>query len=212
VQRNAAQGFNADELRVLNELSSPERIQYFLSGLKYSSADFYRCPTRVIRDREAHCFDGALFAAAALRRLKFPPLVIEMRAEQDDVHLIAPYKVKNCWGALAKSNFTGINSREPVYRNLRELVMSYFEQFFNVKRMRTLRGYTRPLNLSRFDRLNWMVSDEHLQEISDRLDRMKTIPVIGEEMVRKLSLVDERSYLAGLLGANPSGLWRPPDE
>lgn len=200
----------ASERRLMSRLDTPPRIQAFLSNLPYSADDFYRCPLRVLRDRTAHCFDGALFAAASLRRLGLPPLVLEMDAKHDDCHLIALYKRGRCWGAIAKSNFTGLRFREPVYRTLRELVMSYFEFYFNIYREKTLRSYTLPLDLRAYDSLHWMTSDEHLETISERLDRSREYKIITPAMAAALSPVDARSYRAGLLGANPAGLYRPP--
>ena len=201
--------FNRRELRTLSRLDSPARIQAFLAGLPYSADDFYRCPRRVLKDRKAHCFDGALFGAAALRRLGYPPLVLEMHAKHDDCHLIALFRQHGCWGAVAKSNFAGLRFREPVYRTLRELVMSYFESFYNVERDKTLRSYTRPLNLETFDKFDWMRSDEHLEGIARRLDEFRAIRLVTPQMVAGLSPVDARSYRAGLLGANRAGLYRP---
>jgi hypothetical protein len=129
--------------------------------------------------------------------------------ERDDDHLLALYKVHGHWGAVAKSNFSGLTFREPIYRTLRELVLSYFEQFYNVQREKTLRAYTLPLNLRRFDLYGWMGSDEHLDLIGTRLDQVRTIPLLTPSMRRRLSPVDERSYQAGLLGANWDGLFKP---
>jgi len=145
-----------------------------------------------------------------LRRLGYPPLVMEMLPnDRDDDHLLAPYKVNGYWGAIAKSNFVGLRFREPVYRSLRELVMSYFEHFYNVEREKTLRGYTLPLNLKAFDSLEWMTEDEFLERIAERLDRMRKITVLTQPMISILSLVDERSYRAGLMGGTEAGLYRP---
>jgi hypothetical protein len=112
-------------------------------------------------------------------------------------------------GAVAKSNFVGLQFREPVYRNLRELVMSYFEQFYNVEREKTLRCYTLPLNLKAFDRMNWMASDDSLERIAQKLDRVRKIPLFAQPMISNLSSVDERSYRAGLIGADEAGLFKP---
>jgi len=111
---------------------------------------------------------------------------------------------------VAKSNFVELRFREPIYRTLRELVMSYFEQFYNVEREKTLRSYTVPLNLKAFDRFNWMMSDEPLERIGQRLDEIRKIRVLTRRMIAGLSPIDERSYRAGLLGANRTGLYRPP--
>jgi len=198
------------ERRDLALLTTPSKIQAFLDEIRYRSASVYCCPIRVLRERMAHCFDGALFAAAALRRLGHPPLVLEMLPnERDDDHMLALYKRGDHWGAVAKSNFVGLRFREPIYRTLRELVMSYFEQYYNLKREKTLRAYSLPLNLQAFDDVNWMTSDEPLQRIADRLDRSRRIPLLRDGMGAKLAPVDERSYRAGLLGADEAGLHVP---
>ncbi len=197
------------EKKLLDMLDRPYKIQDFLNTIPYSEDDFYRCPLRVLRDRKGHCFDGALFAAMALRRIGFPPLILELLPNgRDDDHIIALYKKHGCWGAIAQSNFTGIRFREPVYRSLRELVMSYFDGFFNSAGEKTLVGYRNPINLTTFDRLDWMTSDAGLEELSERMDRYKTHPVITKAMAEGLSPVDERSLQAGLLGANRAGLFK----
>lgn len=207
---NAARGFTRRELAAIRRLDSPFKIQAFLWDIPYSADSCYRSPSSVLRDRTAHCFDGALFAAAALRQLGFPPLIVEMLPnERDDDHLIAVYRLRARWGAVAKSNFSGLTFREPVYRDLRELVMSYFEQYYNTAREKTLRGYTAPLDLSAFDRYDWMVSDEHLERVANRLDRVRRFRVAPPAVLRQLSLVDQRSFQAGLLGARPEGLFQP---
>lgn len=171
----------------------------------------YRCPLRVLRERTAHCFDGGLFGVAALRCLGYPPLILNMHAiVQDDDHLLALYKRDGHWGAAAKSNFVGLRLREPIYRTLHEFVMSHFEQFYNVERKKTLRSYTVPLNLKVFDRLKWMTSGESLDRIGSRLDEIRKVRLLTRRMVVNLSLVDDRSYHAGLLGADEKGLYLPP--
>jgi hypothetical protein len=201
---------NKAEYKFLKTLANPARVQAFLDEIPYSTAHVYRCPLRVLRERIAHCFDGALFAAAALRRLGYPPLILEMVPNgRDDDHLLALYKRNGHWGAVAKSNYVGLRFREPVYHSLRELVMSYFEQFYNVEREKTLRNYCLPLNLKAFDRWSWMTSDESLERIAQKLDGVRKIPLLTQPMISNLSLVDERSYLAGLFGSNEAGLFKP---
>jgi len=197
------------EQRIMAELTGPTKIQEFLDQTSYSTEDIYRCPLRVLRERRAHCFDGAVFAAAALGRLGFPPLVLELVPnERDDDHLIALFKRDVLWGAVAKSNFVGLRFREPVFRNLRELVLSYFEQFFNVAGEKTLRAYTVPLDLIRFDALGWTVADEPMDQIAEALDRKRRVPILTDQAARQLSLADERSRRAGLLGADEAGLFK----
>ena len=200
---------NKKELGLVSNLTSPVKIQTFLDGIPYSAEDVYRSPLRVLRDRKAHCFDGAMFAAAALRRLGYPPLILDLLPHNDDDHLLALYQREGHWGAVAKSNFVGLRFREPVYRTLRELVMSYFEDFYNVDREKTLRGYTVPLNLSALDPLNWMTCDETMDAISDKLDKIRKVYLLTDDMIAGLALVDERSYQAGLMGVNAAGLYKP---
>ena len=110
---------------------------------------------------------------------------------------------------MAKSNFVGLRFREPIYRNLRELVMSYFEQYYNAAREKTLRNYTLPLNLKAFDKFNWMTRDESLERIAKKLDEIRKIPILTPSMTSNLSLVDDRSYREGLFGADKRGLYKP---
>ena len=200
---------SSSERQLLSGLDSPSAIQAFLNSVPYSEDKFYRCPLRLLRERKGHCFDGALFAGMALRRLGHPPLILEfIPNERDDDHIIALFKQHNCWGALAQSNFSGLRYREPVYRSLRELVMSYFEDHFNSAGEKTLRGYRGPVHLQTFDRLDWMASDLGLEALADGMDRYRIRPLLTDEMVAGLSLADERSVKAGLLGANPDGLYK----
>jgi len=201
---------NNQELQTMSKLNSPNKIQAFLDAIPYSSESIYRCPLQVLRDRVANCFDGALFAAAALRQIGFPPLILDMIPDsRDDDHVLALYKQDGHWGAIAKSNFVGLRFREPIHRNLRELVLSYFDQYYNIKREKTLRGYTLPLNLKTFDKFDWMVSDKSMERIAQRLDEIRRFFLLTPKMIAGLSTVDERLYKAGLQGTNEAGLYQP---
>jgi hypothetical protein len=204
---------SAEELKLVRTLTSPPEIQSFLDQLTYSADPFYRCPLRVLRERQAHCFDGALFAAAILHQIGFQPLILDMIPNsRDDDHLLALFKIDGYWGAIAKSNFVGLRYREPIFRNLRELVLSYFEQYYNVAGEKTLRGYTVPLNLTIFDKLNWMTEDIHLEKIAYKLDQIRRFELMNEHMIKNLSPVDKRSLEAGLVGVNSAGLYKPSSE
>ena len=201
----------SQERKAISALTTPAKIQSFLDEIPYSGEEIYRCPLTVLRDGKGHCFDGALFGAAMLRRLGHPPRILDMLPNaRDDDHLLALYKRDGRWGAVAKSNFSGLRFREPIYRTLRELVLSYFEDYFNAAGEKTLRNYTVPLNLKAFDKLNWMTSDENLEAIALRLDEIRKVPVLTRRMVANLSPVDQRSYQAGMLGVNEAGLYKPP--
>lgn len=197
------------ELRVLGRLSDPVAIQAFLDRVPYNADPVYRSPRSVLRDRKAHCFDGAVFAAAALRRLGHVPLLVDMRAVRDDDHIIAVFRRDGHFGAVAKSNFVGLRFREPVFRNLRELMLSYFEDFFNVDREKTLRSYSAPLDLSRFDPLGWETRDGAMDVIAARLDTARHFPLITARQEARLARVDDRFFRAGMLGINRAGLYKP---
>ena len=193
----------------LAQLDTPYKIQCFLDDIPYSPEERYRSPLSVLRDRRAHCFDGALLGATLLRSLGYPPRVLEMLPENDDDHMLALFQVGGLWGALAKSNFVGLRYREPVFRSLRELVLSYFEDFFNQLGEKSLRGYTYPMDLARWDHLDWMTRDDRLEEIAEGVADLRKVILVSPRMARKLSPVDPLSLRAGLLGSDPTGLYQP---
>lgn len=193
-------GLSAQELRILRSLKTPARIQRFINELPYHNADTAWSPRRVLRERTAHCLEGALLAAAALRVNGFPPLIMDLEGIQDSDHVLAVYRVDGCWGTIAKSNFSGLRFREPVYRNFRELAMSYFDDYFNYRGERTMRAYCKPINLARFDRLHWMTTEKPTWFVPQLLVEVPHIPVISEKQARRLTRVDARCFQAGTLG------------
>jgi len=201
--------WSADEKNQLTRLTTPKKIQEYLDAIDYSAESIYRSPRSVLRDRKAHCFDGAVFAAAALRQIGYPPLIMDMQAVRDDDHVLAVFKRNGCWGSIAKSNFVGLRFREPIHRTLRELVLSYFDSYYNLDREKTLRRFTRPQNLSAFDRYSWMTNDAAMDMIGEKLCVVKTENLLTPAMIRALHPVDPRAYEAGMLGANLAGIYDP---
>jgi hypothetical protein len=197
---NSKERFTPAELRKLRSLKDPHGIQRFLDDQPYHLADTAWSPRRVLRENTSHCFEGATFAAAALRVNGYLPLVIDLEAEHDTDHVIAVYKQRGHWGAIAKSNYTGCRYREPVYRTLRELALSYFEVYFNLRRERTLRTFSNPVNLARFDRLSWMTTDQHLWFIAEYLFTIRHFTLLPPKMAKRLHRLDDRSFRAGCLG------------
>ncbi len=192
--------FSRAELRSLRALKTPAGIQRFLDDLPYNLGYTARSPKKVLQDRTASCLEGAIFAAAALRIIGFPPLIFDLEADRDTDHVLAIFKVRGHWGAIAKSNFTGCRYREPVYRTLRELAMSYFNIYFNLRWERTLRRYSRPVNLARFDRRNWMTTDKPVWFIAEHLCDIPHISLITPAMAKRLSHVDLRTRNSEMLG------------
>jgi hypothetical protein len=195
--------FTPAERAVFKRLRSPELIQRFIDELAYNKeegGETCRSPRRVLRDRIAHCMEGAMFGAAALRTIGYPPLLLDLEAVQDSDHVLAIFRRRGCWGALAKSNFTGLRYREPVYRTLRELVMSYFEHYCNLRREKTLRNYSRPVNLRRFDSIGWMTAEEDVWVVPEYLCTISHTPVMAPGIIPHLGRVDARLFAAALLG------------
>jgi len=203
--------WNNQERRLLRKLRDPISIQNFLDSLSYDAKMDTRSPRWVLKERSANCFEGAMFAAACLRNIGHPPLIVDLRAVNDDDHVIAVFKTRGGWGSIAKSNFTTLRFREPVYRTLRELAMSYFDLYFNTLGDKTLRAYSIPLDLSKFDEGNWMTTEEDLEYIGDILDRSRHYPLIDGAQASDLSKVSEYLMKAGLIGSVPEGLYIPEE-
>jgi hypothetical protein len=201
--------WTAAQRRVLRRLRTPADVQGFLDATPYSTDPVYRCPASVLRDRRAHCFDGAVLAAAAMRRSGHPPLLVDLRAHRDDDHVLALYRVDGHWGVVSKSNVPLLRFREPVFRTVRELVMSYFEFYVNVEGLKALRSHSRPVSLVPFDRWSWTHDDRVMTRIARRLDAAPHLPLLTRRMVTRLRPVDRRTYDACMLGANPEGLYVP---
>src|SRR5438874_3870407 len=192
--RPSTNNFTGNELRGLRRLKTPAGVQRFLDDLPYHLADTAWSPRVVLREGTAHCLEGAIFAAAALRVLGYPPLLIDLEADNDTDHVLAIFKVRGHWGAVAKSNFTGCRYREPVYRTLRELALSYFHVYFNLRGERTLRRYSQPVNLARFDRRNWMTSKKDIWFIAEYLCDISHRPLLGRGLDKHLTRVDARTW------------------
>jgi hypothetical protein len=197
--------FTRQELAIFRRLKSPHRIQRFLDEqIGYNpepDGPTCRSPRRVLRDRVAHCMEGALLAAAALRVMGFPPLLIDLEAVRDVDHVLAAFRVRGHWGAIAKSNYSGLRFREPVYRTVRELVISYFEHYYNLRGEKTLRAHSRPVNLARFDRIGWMTSEEDVWAIPEYLTTIPHSPVLTPLLEKNLGRMDDRLFRAGRVGA-----------
>jgi hypothetical protein len=190
------------ERRFLRSLAPPARLQQYLDGLDYDVAGKgCRSPRRVLRERTVQCLDGAIFAAAALREQGHRPLLLDLEAVMDVDHVVAVYRVDGCWGSVARSNFSGLRFREPLYRTLRDLAVSYFESYFNLRRQKTLRRYSVPLDLSRFDARGWQTSEENLWWIAEHLVTVRHFSLITTKQVARLASVDRRMWDAGLVGS-----------
>ena len=197
--------FDNRERKILRGLTTPARIQRFLDEeIRYNlepAGDTCHSPRTVMRKGVANCMEGAMLAAVALRRLGHPPLLVDLEAVRDTDHVLAVYRAHDHWGAVAKSDYSGLRSREPVYRNIRELVMSYFEHYYNPAGEKTLRSYSRPVNLRQFDGRGWMTSEADVWEVPYYLCEVKHTPILTKTMLRRLEPMDKRLFAAGRLGS-----------
>lgn len=197
------------EKETLISMSTPYHVQQFLDACDYNSTQETRSPKVVIELRRAHCLEGALFAAACLEFQGRPPLVLDLQAHNDDDHVIAVFKQDNCWGGIAKSNFTTLRYREPVYRNLRELAMSYFDLYFNTRGDKSLRAYSLPYNLNRFNSMHWRTTLNDLEDIGYFLDGVKHFPLISNSQAERLESASPLLLESSMMGSDPAGLFLP---
>ena len=202
LRRGATEDFGLApaDVRTLRALKTPARVQKFIDGLTYQYANTAWSPQRVLRERKGHCMEGALVAAAALRLQGHPPLLMDLEGVRDDDHVIALYRQHGLWGGIAKSNFAGLRFRAPIYRTMRELAISYFEHYYNLRGERTLRSYSAPVNLARLDAKGWMTSDEDVWCVADLLLEARHYPLFPDKVARALPRLDRRSFEAGMHG------------
>lgn len=193
-------GLSPDSLRVLRGLKTPVLIQRFIDAIPYQYANTAWSPERVLRERKGHCLEGGLVAAAALRVNGRPPLLMDLEGVQDDDHVVALYRERGLWGGIAKSNFAGLRFRAPVYRTLRELALSYFENYYNLRGERTLRSWAGPVRLERLDECGWMTSEKNVWCVPEALIAARHYPLFPERVARALPRLDRRSFEAGMHG------------
>ncbi len=203
--RNA---WTVKERRILGALRTPAHIQRFLDELPYDEKGGAASPRVVMRNDKAQCYSGVLFACAALGELGYAPRLLWFDAVQDDGHCIALYERGGLWGSVAKSNFTTLRSREPIYPYI-ALGLSYFDGYFNSSGKRTMRAFTVPVELEQFEPRGWRFAEDRLLYIDDAIDTAPRAWKLPRGSVKQITPVSERLREAGLLGANPDGLWRP---
>lgn len=197
---SASPDFTPKELRKLRSMKNPFGIQKFLDAIPYHLEDTAWSPRKVLAEQTAHCLEGAIFAAAALRANGYPPLLLDFEAEHDTDHVIAIFRENGGWGAIAKSNYSGCRWREPIHRTLRELALTYFNLYCNLRRERTLRRHSGPVNLKRFDRQHWMTTEKPVWFIVYHLFEIKHYSLITPAQAKHLHRVDERLFQAECLG------------
>ncbi|MEY4744471.1 MAG: hypothetical protein RL272_416 [Candidatus Parcubacteria bacterium] len=201
-------GFTAAESKTLRRLDSPAKIQDFLDAMPMNfcrRGDTCMSPRRVLRERRAHCLEGAMLAAAALRLHGRPPLVMDLEAtDDDDDHVVALFRERGRWGAISKTNHAVLRYREPAYRSVRELAMSYFHEYFLDDGRKTLRRYSDPVDLSKFDRRGWMTDEDDVWYVERHLYRVRHAPILTRAGLSALRPADPIEIRAGKIAD-----WRP---
>lgn len=189
----------------VDSLNSPFAIQQYLDSMPYIGEERDRSPLNVMLDNQGHCLDGGFLAALLLWRIGFKPLLIDIvpYPGEDDDHVLALYQIEGRWGALAKSNYVNLGFREAVHKSLRELVMTYFEHYVSIHQKKVLRGYTRPLDASRYTHLNWAWDEDGANILYYKhFYGRPAIPIVTKSMVGRLSPVTDRNYASEVLFTN----------
>lgn len=177
------------ELAALKRLDSPSKIQDFLDGMPINherGRETCRSPLSTLKRGQAHCLEGALLAASALWYHGKPPLLLNLKTTKDDVeHAVALFKENGCWGAISKTNHAVLRYRDPVYASVRELAMSYFNEYFLDTGKKTLRAYSEPFDLTAFGD-EWLVSKRNLWDIGRKLMLSKHVAIVDAKAARRL--------------------------
>ena len=199
--------FSQKEISLIKKLNTPAKVQDFLNSLRFNFEEYgetLKSPIRVLREGNAHCFEGALFGAYVLSQHGHKSLILHLKTIKGDFdHVIAPFKINGYWGALSKTNHAVLRYREPVYKSIRELVMSYFHEYFLDSGLKTLREYSRPLNLNIFEK-GWYLLDGDLWGIDDELDRIKHYKIASVSVLKNLRKADKIEIEAGKIEEYPN--------
>ncbi|MFA6524383.1 MAG: hypothetical protein WC264_02125 [Candidatus Paceibacterota bacterium] len=187
--------FTKKEIALMKKLNTPVKVQDFLNTLKFNFEEdgigTLKSPIRVLRDKNAHCMEGALLGAYILSLHGHKPLILHLKTTKHDFdHIINLFKEDGLWGALSKTNHGVLRYREPVYKNIRELVMSYFHEYFLDNGVKTLRKYSKPLDLNIFKK-GWEVEEKDLWGIDEELDKIKHYDIASKKVFKKLRLADK---------------------
>ena len=190
------------QLKILKRLNTPKKIQDFLNSLKINfeeNGDTCYSVSKILREKKCHCIEGAFLAAFCLKLQGKKPLVVDLKTTKDDFeHVLCVFKQDGKWGSISKTNHAVLRYREPVYKNIRELVMSFFHEYFDNKGRKTLRSFSNPVNLDRFGS-SWITSNENLWEIHDYLDKVKHFKILTRKQIAGLRKADKIEIKAGKL-------------
>jgi hypothetical protein len=205
-------GLSRAEFAVLRRLDTPQKIQRFVFELRQNfepDGDTCNSVRSVLKARRAHCIEGAMLAACALWIHGEPPLLLDLQAVQDFDHVVALYRRRGCWGSISKTNGIGLRGRDPIYRSLRELAMSYFHEYTNKRHRRTLRTYSRPFDLRRLEAAEWVTAQDGAWDLIDALEASRHYNLTTPAQVRALSRYDPFECTLGGILQYPRPIKRP---
>lgn len=195
-----ALAFTKKEIALMKRLNTPAKVQDFLDKLKFNfekGGETLKSPLFTLREKNAHCFEGTLLGAYVLSLHGFKPYVMHLKATKDDYdHVVVPFKIDGLWGALSKTNHAVLRYREPIYKNIRELVMSYFHEYFLNNGKKTLRSYSMFLDLNIFEK-GWEVKKDNLWGIDQELDKIKHYDIASRIVFNNLRKADKIEIKAG---------------
>jgi hypothetical protein len=196
--------FTKEEHKLLRSLKNPSKIQDYLDTLKINfdhGHDTLRSPREVIKIKKAHCMEAAMLAGVALWYHGHPPLLLDLVPDKSDYdHVVALFKKDGYWGAISKTNHSVLRYREPIYRSVRELAMSYFHEYFLNNGRKTLRTYSKPFDLSNYSKkfgYDWITSRDNIWDLETALDESPHIKILSTSMQKNLRRADPTEILAG---------------
>jgi hypothetical protein len=192
--------FTKKEIDLIKKLNTPAKVQDFLNKIPFNfeqKGETLKSPIMALRAHNAHCMEGAILGAYILSTHGFQPLILHLEATKEDYdHIIAPFKINGLWGAISKTNHAVLRYREPIYKSIRELVMSYFHEYFLDSGIKTLRRYSEPLNLKVFED-SWELEDCDLWGIDEELDKIKHYDILSKLHIKDLRKADKIEIKAG---------------
>jgi hypothetical protein len=196
-------GLSKIELIILKKLSTPIKIQNFLDAMPINwehKGETYMSVRRILREKKMHCLEGAFLAAAALYLKGEKPLLMDLKTDgSDDDHVVALYKRNNHWGAISKTNHATLRFRDPIYKTLRELAVSYFHEYFNNHTgKKVLVSYSKPFNLKKFG-TKWIIANEDLFDIMEAIDDSKHLKIFPKKNAKFIRRADKMEKKAGRL-------------
>lgn len=190
-------GYSIEEIRLFKNLNTPQKIQDYINRIPFNFEEKWgtcMSPRKVLESNKADCIEGALLASAILEFHGHKPLVIDLRSIKkpyDYDHVVAVFKADGFWGAISKTNHSVLRYRDPIYKTVRELVLSYFNEYFLDSGLKTLREYSTPFNLTYFDNINWRTTDKQLSQVMSHLDKIKHFKIMTKKQEKNLRLADD---------------------